>query len=437
MANEATTNERQQKGLVIAATTKITKRGNETWIVPSQSLHGKYAVTVAAQGKECTCPDFELRQQPCKHIYAVQYVLFREQVTETKPDGTVTTTTTEAAKVRVTYGQPNWPAYNTAQTTEKDHFCRLLHELVAQIPTPPQEGPGRRRLPLSDMIFAAAFKVYSGFSGRRFMSDMRAAKEQGLVGNAPRYNSIFDVMQLEEIVPILHDLIERTALPLAAVESQFAVDSTGLGIDSFYRHYSMKYGKDRTKHDYLKLHVCIGTKTNVITAVNITDRNGADSPQFKSLVERTASACQVKEVSADKAYSSFDNLETVERVGAAPLIPFRSGTKATSRWTRQSDAWTRLYHYVELNREEFLRRYHRRSNVEATFSMIKRVIGDTIRSKTRVAQINEALLIVICHNIRCLIHEAYEMGFAPMLALPIACPATDGAARQLPALPAS
>jgi len=45
--------------------------------------------------------------------------------------------------------------------------------------------------------------------------------------------------------------------------------------------------------------------------------------------------------------------------------------------------------------------------------MVKRVIGDTLRSKTLVAQVNEALLMIICHNIRCLIHEMYELEINP------------------------
>lgn len=50
---------------------------------------------------------------------------------------------------------------------------------------------------------------------------------------------------------------------------------------------------------------------------------------------------------------------------------------------------------------------------EGTFSMVKRVIGDTLRSKTLVAQVNEALLMIVCHNIRCLIHEMFELGIHP------------------------
>lgn len=49
-----------------------------------------------------------------------------------------------------------------------------------------------------------------------------------------------------------------------------------------------------------------------------------------------------------------------------------------------------MLHFFAMNREEFLAHYYRRSNVETTFSMIKGVIGDTMRSKLPAAQINEA-----------------------------------------------
>lgn len=85
-----------------------------------------------------------------------------------------------------------------------------------------------------------------------------------------------------------------------------------------------------------------------------------------------------------------------------------------------------------MNREEFLEHYHRRSAVECTFSMVKRVLGDTLRSMHPVAQVNEALLMVVCHNIRVLIHEAFELGFAPMLE-PMVCPPMVEAAHRCPA----
>jgi transposase len=81
--------------------------------------------------------------------------------------------------------------------------------------------------------------------------------------------------------------------------------------------------------------------------------------------------------------------------------------------------WTRMWHYFALHREEFLAHYHKRSNVETTFSMIKRVFGDSVRSKTPVARVNEVLLKVLCHNIRVLVHEIHELGIDPTFSRPV------------------
>lgn len=65
------------------------------------------------------------------------------------------------------------------------------------------------------------------------------------------------------------------------------------------------------------------------------------------------------------------------------------------------------------NREEFMARYHKRSNVETAFSMIKGKFGVFVRSKSDVGQINEALCKVLCHNICVLIQAIHELGIDP------------------------
>jgi hypothetical protein len=114
---------REQLGLAIAAKCKTTRKDG-AWLVPSQSQDGeKYTVI---PGTKCSCPDHEVRQLKCKHLWAVEYVLARE----TAQDGTVTET--EIVKVprvtRKTYPQ-NWPAYNAAQSEEKTGFGVLLTDL--------------------------------------------------------------------------------------------------------------------------------------------------------------------------------------------------------------------------------------------------------------------------------------------------------------------
>ncbi len=59
---------------------------------------------------------------------------------------------------------------------------------------------------------------------------------------------------------------------------------------------------------------------------------------------------------------------------------------------------------------EFLTHYHKRSNVETTFHMIKSKFGQRLRSKTMTAQINEALCKVLCHNLCVVIASQHELG---------------------------
>lgn len=90
-------------------------------------------------------------------------------------------------------------------------------------------------------------------------------------------------------------------------------------------------------------------------------------------------------VSADKAYSGRGNLALVDSAGAVPYIPFRSNAKPTSL-----PLWVRMYEFFHENGEEFYCPYHRGSNVETTFAMIKAKFGE-VRSKNATAQVNEVL----------------------------------------------
>jgi Transposase DDE domain len=69
-----------------------------------------------------------------------------------------------------------------------------------------------------------------------------------------------------------------------------------------------------------------------------------------------------------------------------------------------------MLHYYSYNQDHFMASYHERSNVETTFHMIKTKFGDRLRSKTRTAQVNEAMCKVLAHNLCCLIQSIYELG---------------------------
>ena len=123
---------RQQRGLEIAATAKIERKGG-AWLVPSQSGKGRYTVSPDGEAPHCNCPDHETRGLKCKHIFAVEFVVSRER----NADGSTTVTKTRTIRetVQRTYPQ-NWKAYNAAQTHEKEKFLDLLRDLCAGVSEP-------------------------------------------------------------------------------------------------------------------------------------------------------------------------------------------------------------------------------------------------------------------------------------------------------------
>ena len=110
-------------------------------------------------------------------------------------------------------------------------------------------------------------------------------------------------------------------------------------------------------------------------------------------------------MTADKAYLSRKNLHAVDAVGGTAYVPFKSNSKPGN-----GELWTRLYHFFHLNRPAFLEHYHRRSNVETTFHMVKAKFGPAVRAKDPAAMVNEVLLKLLCHNIAVVVQAVYDLG---------------------------
>ena len=392
---------RKERGAEIAHNCQITKSQNG-WLVPSQSGDASYVVKLSKSdhNHSCDCPDYQYRKIKCKHIFAVELIVTEEIDSR----GTVTQTVTK----KVSYTQ-DWQAYDHAQIHQKELFMQLLQDVCSRVPQP-EYTFGRPKLPLSDMVFLSALKVFSTFSLRRFLTDAEMAKERGYIEKVPTYVSVAHYMENPDVTPVIQELIMLTSLPLTTVETDFTIDSSGFGTSRFVKWYDHKYGKKVDIRAWVKAHLICGVKTNIVTAVELTMGNEHDTKFLPELVMQTAQNFTVKEVSGDKAYSSRANLELINEIGAVPYIPFKKGTTGRAK---NAPAWKKMYHYFEFKHEEFLEHYHKRSNAETTFHMIKSKFGDSVRSKTEVAQVNEVLLKVLCHNICVVIQETFELEIDP------------------------
>ena len=406
-------NTRKAKGEQLAKTVQIEKKGLDKWLVPSQTGSGAYTVNRLGKNFKCSCPDFQTRNQACKHIYAVEIKVLKWFDGQGNSGTEVTITQVK----RPTYPQ-DWANYTKAQTEEARLFKELLTDLVQNVPEPiRKDGAGRPRVPLKDAIYCSVEKVYSMQSSRRARSRYVDAKDKGNIAKAPSYNVVNITLNDITITPILQDLLHITAIPLKSIETKFSPDSTGFRTSRF-SDYCEKKHNTKKEHKWIKCHAMTGNTTNIITDAIILEENSPDCPQLIPMLNNTTEmGFNVGELSADKAYNSIDNYNAVQQVGGTAYIPYKSNTTALSNTGNRARLWRKMFHYFQLNQDDFLKHYHNRSNVESTFMALKAKFGDCLKNKTFVSQTNELLCKLIAYNITVLISAMYELKIEPKLLL--------------------
>jgi len=309
--------------------------------------------------------------------------------------------------VKKKYSQ-DWHKYNLAKTNEKRLFYELLFDLAKIIPEHEYEF-GRPSIPLRDLFFSAGLKLYSNYSGRKVISDLVHANGAGYISRTPHFNTLKDFFNCLATYDLLSRLLIISAMPLRKLEDKYSIDSSGFGSYSQESWNKVKLGKKKASYrNYMKGHILIGTKTNIICGCEITPGNFSDARQAPRIIMEAGNNFDMKEVSADKAYSSKLIHRIVWSLGAIPYIPFKQNTTEP---TKNSPAiWNKMFLLFRDHQEEWGQHYHKRSNVEATFSMVKLRLGEYLKSRNYVAQRNELMMKFICHNICCLIQEIYERG---------------------------
>lgn len=400
-------NVREARGRQLASVAKIERVGRR-WKVPSQtSASDRYLVDI--EDGICTCADFSLRKGTCKHQHAVYYwIAWGRDV-----DAGAEVVVIEAPKTkRKQYPPSDWSAYHESRKHEKEYVERLLYALcVANVVEPARKpGPGRPPLLNRDQVIAAVMKVYLTKSADRVWNDLERLVTRGLLSKVPHPNSISNFLDDPATTPLLVSLVEESGRgPCVIEKGQYAMDSTGLSTTTYVRWFDFRDGTSRAEHHWVKLHVLVGTVTHAIIAVRVVPES--DVTQLEELVRCGRRFHDIREVSADKAYASKENFMFLDDVGITPFIPFQDRHVID----KKCEPWSRALCEFWLNQPTFLEHYHRRSNVETVFSMMKQTLGPSLASKNPDALVNETLCKCIAHNLRCMNRAIFLAGLAPKL----------------------
>lgn len=390
----------------------VVQVGPEEYRVKSESGRGYYRVQFGYGKWMCECDHWIERQLACYHVYMVL------EVREESPD----------PLIQVLVDQPQrkytqrWPEYDRAQKAVHRCFDAYLWDLLQSVEDPVRRPGvrGRPATPIQLRLLLAVRKVQLGMTTREVDGLFHLLSDSGrwIVGNEELPNST-DSSRLfneEYVTPILLQLIERVGLLVRDIEDDgtVAVDSTGFCTSCRGAYLAETHGVSHY-HKWVKCHAIVGTRTHMVLGVRVTPENSNDYPQFIPLVKRIAElGFTPRVVAADKGYLGRSNLQTCADLGFDPKIPFKSSSREKSRGC---PIWWKQYHQFMLRREEWEKDYHQRSNVESTFSAIKRKLGEPLLSKNELARFNELLAKILAYDIGVVVHEIFKRGMDPLIDL--------------------
>ena len=113
----------------------------------------------------------------------------------------------------------------------------------------------------------------------------------------------------------------------------------------------------------------------------------------------------MNEFVADKAYAGRPVYRILEELHIKPYIPFMRKTGGSPKGVQ---LWRTCYNEFYTNTEEFMKKYHKRSNIETANHMLKQKFGDHLRTRIFNENVNEVKMRVLCHNMCVLIQEIFE-----------------------------
>ena len=159
--------------------------------------------------------------------------------------------------------------------------------------------------------------------------------------------------------------------------------------------------KTRTRR-FLKLTIGAELRKQIVTSIKLRRGPANDNRDFKPVVRKAYSVKPIKIGIGDKGYDDEKNHEFLrEELHAQSIIPARY--QDVSVWR------TRGRYRKEMKRGYSEKKYHQRSKDETVFSVIKRTMGDEVRSVRIRGQKNEMRFRVMAYNAARIASLAYSL----------------------------
>ena len=301
-----------------------------------------------------------------------------------------------------------WPRdevlYNKIQETEFLNFFEFVRYLTNYV------CKGKRMKSIITCLLI--WHKFPNLSTRRAKGLLLLLKKFGIINvDIPCFKTLSNYREDNSLQIILDELIEESSKPLSLIEHDFATDSTGIKTKLFSSWFSLRCKKRIRKRDHLKVHVSVGVKSKIVTAINI--EKGKDNVIFREHVDKTAENFKINEWSGDGVYWAKLNCKKISEKGGKPYFHCKSGKTAWNGKQSGVPSWKTMNKQSLENEKEYKKHYHKRSNVETTNMSKKMLHGDKAYSRLKSSRINEETLRWINHNINVLNRAKHEWKITP------------------------
>jgi transposase len=207
--------------------------------------------------------------------------------------------------------------------------------------------------------------------------------------DAPDYTTLWR----REVVDDLGEL----AIPRAE-EHTLAVDSSGLSVTTRGEYLAHRY---KVRRGFVKLHAAVDVGTGAVVAATATGGRAGDAQRLPSLVREATKRLDgtIREVLADGAYDSRDNFDFLHEREIEAVVRMRKNANAKRRGgSAARPLAVRERNLLGEGYWRFVHGYGRRWAVEGTFSVIKRTLGENLRSRRGDLRLREAQRKAIVYN---------------------------------------
>ena len=175
-----------------------------------------------------------------------------------------------------------------------------------------------------------------------------------------------------------------------------AVDSSGMKVTNRGEWIRNKW---KIRKGWIKVHIAVDVKTKELLALEVTDERVSDGKMLKPLIEQAKErGGRVNRVYGDGGYDSKENFNYLAENGIEPVIKIRNNSSTKSRGSPSRAKRVREYRKLGYERWRDRYRYGYRWSAESFFSGVKRVFGETCRSKSKDALFQEVKMKFIFYN---------------------------------------